>query len=350
MRKNESHEVQKALSYAGFDTMRVVEAEDEFLKRLQGVSDPEKKRKIIGETYLDVAEKWFKKNISKNYADRQMGKLSSNWLLGQGTIYPDTIESGGTKHAQIIKTHHNRIPRLATLIKQGRVIEPLKNLYKDEVRAIGKQLGIAAKLLNRHPFPGPGLGIMTLCSQKNSILPRPKLPKNTQILPIKSTGVQGDERTYAYPMAVWGRENWDNLAKFSTKITNTYKEINRVVKVCWVRKTHPTFRQTPNQYLTKGRLELLREIHTDVTEIIKKAKLYNKIWEFPIILLPIGITDTGQSVVLRPIDSREVMTVTFYRLQKKILNAIIKKIATRKEIDAIFYDVTNKPPATVQWE
>jgi GMP synthase (glutamine-hydrolysing) len=123
-----------------------------------------------------------------------------------------------------------------------------------------------------------------------------------------------------------------------------------VVKVCWVRQTPPFFRQTPNQYLTKTRLGLLREIHMDVAEIIKKAKLYNKIWEFPIILLPIGMSDHGQSIALRPIESREVMTVTFYRLPKKMLNAIIKKIVTHKEIDAIFYDVTNKPPATVQWE
>ncbi len=267
------------------------------------------------------------------------------------------------------------------MIKQGRVIEPLKNFYKDEVRQIGRLLKIPDHLLQRHPYPGPGLGVMTLCSQKNVAIPRLKnLPPNSQILPIKSTGVQGDNRTYAYPLAVWGIDEWNKLERFSTRITNKYREINRVVKVCWmdgwgyranrrVRTScpHPNKQigyvsgcghevrtqqiiHNPNLFLTKNRLDLLRAIHHEVNQIIRADQLYDKIWEFPVILLPIGLSLHGQSVVLRPISSTEAMTVNFYRLPKKTLTKIIRAIAKFPEIEAIFYDITNKPPATIQWE
>ena len=125
MRQNESSQVKNDLEKAGFDNLNIASAEDTFLDRLAGIADPEEKRRIIGETYLDVAESWFEKNVHV---------WNDAWLLGQGTIYPDTIESGGTREADKIKTHHNRIPRIQKMIREGRVIEPLKNFYKDEVR------------------------------------------------------------------------------------------------------------------------------------------------------------------------------------------------------------------------
>ena len=352
MRHNESADVAAALAKAHFDNLHSIPAEDTFLARLRGITDPEQKRMVIGEGYLDVAKKWFKKYLLSSRVPKGGQRT---WLLGQGTIYPDTIESGGTEHADKIKTHHNRIPRIQTMIKQGTVIEPLKNFYKDEVRAIGAALGLPPILLHRHPFPGPGLGVMTLCSPKKLVLPRLKnIPPDAVVLPIQSTGVQGDERTYAFPLAINTSRSrsgfpWEKLTRRATDITNRYRAINRVVITLWRRSTTP-FMPTPHLTLTKDRLDLLRKIHHDVHSVITRAGLYHDIWEFPIILVPIGTTPHGQSVVLRPISSQEAMTVTFYRLKATVLNAIIKKISAYSPVDALFYDITNKPPATIQWE
>ena len=130
--------------------------------------------------------------------------LDGQWMLGQGTIYPDTIESGGTSSgakskADLIKTHHNRVAGIQKLIEEGRVIEPLSSFYKDEVRSIGKQLGISAELLDRHPFPGPGLAIRCLCSAESG---GPVASEAGWILPVLSVGVQGDSRTYRAVLAI----------------------------------------------------------------------------------------------------------------------------------------------------
>ena len=114
--------------------------------------EPEQKRKIIGNTFIEVFEREAKRLGIEGH------------LLGQGTIYPDTIETGGTKRADTIKTHHNRVPVIERMIEQGRVVEPLADLYKVEVRELGEKLGMPHDLIWRHPFPGPGLGVRLLCS------------------------------------------------------------------------------------------------------------------------------------------------------------------------------------------
>ena len=117
--------------------------------------DPKLKRHIIGEQFVKVQERIIE----------ERGLLDGHWILGQGTIYPDTIESGGTAHAATIKTHHNRVPGIQKLMEPGLIVEPLADFYKDEVRAIGRELGLAPQLLDRHPFPGPGLAIRCLCAE-----------------------------------------------------------------------------------------------------------------------------------------------------------------------------------------
>ena len=107
--------------------------------------------------------------------------MDGHWILGQGTIYPDTIESGGTAKADLIKTHHNRVAGIQKLIDEGRIIEPLASFYKDEVRTIGRQLGLAPALLDRHPFPGPGLAIRCLCTTSDAKVE--KLPEGW-LLPV----------------------------------------------------------------------------------------------------------------------------------------------------------------------
>ncbi|HOX51959.1 MAG TPA: glutamine-hydrolyzing GMP synthase, partial [Fibrobacteria bacterium] len=152
MRADESRAVMEFMKAQGFDNLRIADASDLFLGRLAGVWEPERKRKIIGDTFLDVqAEETAK-----------LGLNPDEWLLAQGTIYPDTIESGGTRNAATIKTHHNRVPAILELIEAGKIVEPLAELYKDEVRALGEALGIPHDLVWRHPFPGPGLGVRLL--------------------------------------------------------------------------------------------------------------------------------------------------------------------------------------------
>ena len=146
------------------------------------------------------------------------------WILGQGTIYPDTIESGGTAKADLIKTHHNRVAGIQKLIDEGRIIEPLSSFYKDEVRAIGRQLGLAPALLDRHPFPGPGLAIRCLCSETGWCTE--KLPEGW-LLPVAAVGVQGDSRTYRATLAV---DEFPGIAKRKrARLINRMERINRVV-------------------------------------------------------------------------------------------------------------------------
>ena len=134
--------------------LSIEQAEEQFLTALAGATEPERKRHIIGEEFVKVQERIIE---ARHIAEE-------DWILGQGTIYPDTIESGGTAKASLIKTHHNRVAGIQKLIECGRIVEPLKSFYKDEVREVGRELGLASELLDRHPFPGPGLAIRCLCS------------------------------------------------------------------------------------------------------------------------------------------------------------------------------------------
>ena len=194
------NEVQSVLSYMrdiSFETMYIVDAADDFFASLSDIIDPEEKRKRIGKLFVDIVQ-------------QEVGPmgLDSGWLLVQGTIYPDRIESGATKRAERIKTHHNRVPEIDNLIKKNRVIEPLRDLYKHEVRELGAFLDLPAKILDRHPFPGPGLAVRVICSAGNEDpvtgehqheLLREYLSPfgcDGMVLPVRSVGVQGDARTY----------------------------------------------------------------------------------------------------------------------------------------------------------
>ena len=224
-----------------------VDAEERFLNGLAGVSDPEKKRKIIGGLFVDIFEEQ-----SKLIVD-------ANWLA-QGTIYPDVIESAGAKtgKAHNIKSHHN-VGGLPEYMKL-KLLEPLRELFKDEVRAIGEELGLPRQMVWRHPFPGPGLGVRILGEVKKEyceILRRAdaiyieelynsghydKISQAFAVfLPVKSVGVMGDGRTYEYVVALravetkdfmtagWYPMPYEDLARISGRIINEVKGINRVV-------------------------------------------------------------------------------------------------------------------------
>jgi GMP synthase (glutamine-hydrolysing) len=354
MREGESERIKKRFEEIGADNIDFVDAEKTFFKKLERIFDPEEKRKIIGQTFLDIKDDLIDK----------IGLNSEEWLLGQGTIYPDTIESGDSKNSQTIKTHHNRVDAIAKMIKEGLVIEPIVDLYKDEVRKLGKLLGLPDELVNRHPFPGPGLAIRCLCWEEDlgedfEVVKKQIAPKvtekvggdNFEILSVKSVGVQGDGRTYAHPLVVWGEEDWEKLDEISLSVTNSMKEINRVVLLCGSRDEKKVFK-TPSRdlWLTSERIKILREIDGIVNETIREENIYDQIDQFPVVLLPVCDDKGRESIVLRPINTRDFMTLSFYQMERSVLEKITGQIIKTGKVAHVFYDITNKPPGTTEWE
>ena len=355
MRRGESAEIAAGFRQAGLHNFTAVDASDVFYKNLEQVYEPEAKRNIIGQTFLDVK-------------DEQIAKLNLNsdeWLLGQGTIYPDIIESSGSQNAQKIKTHHNRVDAIKRMVEQGLVVEPLIDFYKFEVRQIGRLLNLPPNLINRHPFPGPGLAIRCLCRQhsavadvaaiqnKADVLFAQKYPRLRQrALSLKSVGVQGDNRTYAHPLAVWGEADWEKLDALASQVTNTIKDVNRVVLLLNPPAEPSAIFKLPacDVYVSRERINLLRQIDDMVISIIRQNGIYDNIWQFPSVLIPIVDEQSREAIVLRPFNSRDVMTATFYRMDKKILSQIVQEILATGKISYVFYDVTNKPPGTTEWE
>ena len=245
LRKNEGDEVEEIFTkYYDLNFVRV-NAKDRFLDKLAGVTDPEKKRKIIGEEFIRVFEEEAK-------------KLGTIDFLVQGTIYPDVIESGLGKSA-VIKSHHN-VGGLPEHVDFKEIVEPLRSLFKDEVRKTGLELGIPEKLVYRQPFPGPGLAIriigditedkLNILKDADSIfreeIANANLHRNINqyfavLTNLKSVGVMGDERTYDYTVAlravettdfmtgVWSKIPYEVLEKVSSRIVNEVKHVNRVV-------------------------------------------------------------------------------------------------------------------------
>ncbi len=247
LRKDEARQVME--QYADHFKMKVihVDAKDEFLQALKGVEDPEEKRKIIGKTFIEVF-------------NREASKIKNARFLAQGTIYPDVIESKSAKGgpSATIKSHHNvgGLPEEMHL----ELLEPLRELFKDEVRRVGLKLGIPREMIMRHPFPGPGLAIRILgevTPEKVNILQQADaifidaLKKHglydqvgqafAVLLPVKSVGVMGDQRTYEYTLVLrsadttdfmtarWSRLPYAFLEEVSSEIINKVKGINRVV-------------------------------------------------------------------------------------------------------------------------
>ena len=238
--------------------IQIIDAKNEFLDSLKGVIDPEEKRKKIGKAFIDVFEKIAKKSRAK--------------LLVQGTIYPDVIESAGTKHSQVIKSHHNvgALPKNMNLA----LIEPLRNFYKDEVRAIGKILGLPDEIINRQPFPGPGLAVRII----------------------------GD--------------------------------------------------------VTEEKLEILRKADKVIQEEIKKTDLEKSLWQIFAVFTGIKTTGVrgderayGETIAIRAIEAKDAMSANFAKLPYELLERISSRIVNEiREVNRVVYDITNKPPATMEWE
>lgn len=265
MRKAESEEVMRNLKALGARHLHMVEAEAEFLSALAGKDSPEEKRKIIGDLFVKIEE-------------REIGRLGiPEAFLVQGTLYTDLIESGKGvgKKAQVIKSHHNvRSPLIEKKRAAGLVIEPLDRLYKDEVRALGRLIGVSEDVVRRHPFPGPGLAVRIL----------------------------GE--------------------------------------------------------VTREKCDLLREADAIYIAELKRRGLYDRIWQAFAVLLPVhsvGVAGDerryGSVLALRAVESHDGMTADVYPFESSDLLAISSAITNRVPgIGRVVYDISSKPPATIEWE
>ena len=333
MREGETEFVRENFASLGARAFAVEDAAEQFLSSLATAVNPEDKRHIIGEEFVRVQQRILE---SEHFLD-------GHWILGQGTIYPDTIESGGTAKADLIKTHHNRVAGIQKLIDEGRIIEPLASFYKDEVRAIGRQLGLAPALLDRHPFPGPGLAIRCLCTTSQAHVE--KLPEGW-LLPVQTVGVQGDSRTYRAVLAIDG---FPDSQEESSSLINKMDRINRVVAEVWTAGKLGNMQAVPG-FLTAERLEKLRRADAIVRRLTHASGFDQAVWQFPVVLMPLGTPERPDSVVLRPIDSVDGMTASVVRMPKDLLAEIVRELSAIPGVAGVFYDLTNKPPATIEWE
>jgi GMP synthase (glutamine-hydrolysing) len=331
MREGETDFVSQNFERFAAGTVSIERAEDRFLGALAGVRDPEQKRRIIGEEFVRVQENIIE---SGHFAE-------GDWILGQGTIYPDTIESGGTQNASLIKTHHNRVEGIQRLIESGRVVEPLSSFYKDEVREIGQELGLPAELLHRHPFPGPGLAIRCLCSEGDHPLAR---TPDGWMVPLRSVGVQGDERSYRPVLAI---ERTDLAA--ATDLINRIAGINRVISLVDSRDSLASL-AVCDSTLDPVRLARLRAADAVVRHLSSESGFDRQVWQFPVVLIPLGTAARPDSVVLRPIDSVDGMTARSVLMDASLLDAMSRELLFLDGVCAVFYDLTHKPPATIEWE
>jgi GMP synthase (glutamine-hydrolysing) len=333
MREGETEFVKASFDKLGAKSFAVADARDLFLSALGGITDPEGKRHVIGEKFVEVQQKILE---SEHYLD---GK----WILGQGTIYPDTIESGGSAKADLIKTHHNRVAGIQKLIDEGRIIEPLSSFYKDEVREIGKQLGIPQNLLDRHPFPGPGLAIRCLCTETSGA---PQQVEEGWVVPVHSVGVQGDSRTYRPVLAL---DAFPASEEEAAALINRRAEVNRIVVTVQLKTPVSELAVRP-AHLTAARLDRLRRADAIVRGLSHESGFDHSVWQFPVVLIPLGTAERPDSVVLRPIDSVDGMTARAVRMPAELLEKIAEELLRVEGVAGVFYDLTNKPPATIEWE
>jgi len=258
MRENEPEFVRNTFKRFGINLV-LVEAQKRFLKKIRGVADPERKRKIIGEEFIRVFEK-------------AAQKVGADYFI-QGTIYPDRIESGFRKFSDKIKTHHN-VAGLPLKIEFKAIVEPLRDLYKDEVRKVAKMLKLPKKIINRQPFPGPGLAVR----------------------------VMGE--------------------------------------------------------VTQKKINIARKADKIVTEEIEKAGLNEGLWQYFAVLTSTKSTGVkgdsrayGYTIAIRAVESREAMTAGFAKISYDTLETISTRVTNEiPQVTRVVYDVTHKPPATIEWE
>lgn len=369
MRKNESALVEKALGVLGLN-LKVIDAEQTFLnatteingkrtKKLSETTNPEEKRKIIGDTFIKVAQQ----------AIEDLGLSADEVILAQGTLRPDLIESASasaSKSADKIKTHHNDTFLVRQLRDQGKVIEPLSEYHKDEVRALGAELGLPDELIWRQPFPGPGLAIRVLCADDayvaddfeatQQLLQRfSTKDASLQLMPIKTVGVQGDGRTYSYLAGISGKADWPTLLQLARAIPKTLHNVNRIAYFFGesFKDFQPTITPT---YITRESVAQLRAADAIVNELLLKHDLIKSISQVPVTLFPVDFGVKGNRCIgIRTFITNDFMTgvpaLPGEEMPEPVLQEMVKRILKEVPgISRVCYDLTSKPPGTTEWE
>ncbi len=376
MRHEESESVCKALKNLGLSHLTHLKAESIFLEAvtdmdgrqigpLKSVTNPEEKRRLIGDTFFKLTQQ----------AILEMKLDLDKTFIAQGTLRPDLIESGNLGVSEIahkIKTHHNDVPLIQEQREKGLIIEPNRDWHKDEVRKIGLLLGLPEDIVNRQPFPGPGLAIRTLCTsqpylQDDFVILNLMIQEQAHlygfqgnVLPVQSVGVQGDYRSYSYLAVLSGKpdcQDWETLKRLATGIPNQYHQINRVAFVLAQRETLPEMIQhvTPT-YLSSETLSLLRQMDFTVTEAFRKAGILKPISQLLSVLVPVDCHGQGRySLAIRAVMTSDYMTARPARLGEEIPWDVMTPLSQTlleqfPPLDWIMYDLTSKPPATVEWE
>ncbi|MBW2263405.1 MAG: glutamine-hydrolyzing GMP synthase [Deltaproteobacteria bacterium] len=351
MRKDESRLVIEELRRVGMgESLHFRDASDTFLAALDGLTDPEQKRRAIGETFIEVFEQ----------EARSLGL--EDMLLGQGTIYPDTVETGGTKRADTIKTHHNRVGIIQDMISEGRVVEPIAELYKVEVRELGEKLGLDPRIVWRHPFPGPGLGVRLLCSDGTpapghdpaahqptiDAIARPHGVAGV-VLPLRSVGVKADLRAYEQPVMLWGDASFETVERVAARI---YKEISGVNRCVWDLSGKGVTSAEPLEALaTRSRFDLLRQADDIVMRALERHDMMRTVWQCPTVLVPLCLDGQGEElIVIRPVLSERAMTARPAELPRRLIDEIGPELLALPGVTGLALDVTTKPPGTIEWE
>ncbi|XP_011853459.1 PREDICTED: GMP synthase [glutamine-hydrolyzing] [Mandrillus leucophaeus] len=392
MRKRESQSVEEALKKLGI--------------QVKGIEEPQKSVDI--QIILQTG-----KLIVGEIANEVIGEMNlkpEEVFLAQGTLRPDLIESASlvaSGKAELIKTHHNDTELIRKLREEGKVIEPLKDFHKDEVRILGRELGLPEELVSRHPFPGPGLAIRVICAEEpyickdfpetNNILkivadfsasvkkPHTLLQRvkactteedqeklmqitslhslNAFLLPIKTVGVQGDCRSYSYVCGISSKDepDWESLIFLARLIPRMCHNVNRVVYTFGPPVKEPPTDVTPT-FLTTGVLSTLRQADFEAHNILRESGYAGKISQMPVILTPLHFDrdplqkqpSCQRSVVIRTFITSDFMTGIPATPGNEIPVEVVLKMVTEIKkipgISRIMYDLTSKPPGTTEWE
>lgn len=372
MRKNESDLVCENLKALGLKNLIREDAEPVFFNSVIEVNgkkigplttlvDPEAKRNLIGEVFIQV--------VRKTAESLQLDFDRTYWA--QGTLRPDLIESGNpdvSSHAHKIKTHHNDVDIVRKAREKGLVVETNWDWHKDEVRQVARALGIDESIASRQPFPGPGLAVRLMCNdgtsivtpdqtnQFNQLMQKIGAGNEGQLVPIKTVGVQGDCRSFRYLAVASGRGmelDWDKLYHIGRTLPNQVDFINRVAYCLNKVKLEGPIHTYP-MYINHENVALLQE----VDDLVVKKLNRKPISQVFAVLLPMGVgasTPKKYSVAIRTFVTNDFMTGRPAFIGEDITRECLAELVAEienglPEIDLILYDVTSKPPATVEWQ
>lgn len=358
MRKNESSTIAAAFGRIGFDKLITIQATDYFVNtpvkeggqeypNIFHVIDPELRRRVIGQCFLEVAERQI----------RSLDLDRDDVILAQGTLRPDLIESGNpgvSKFAHTIKTHHNDVPLIRALRDEGKVVETNSDWHKDEVRQVAKMLGLPDSIAYRQPFPGPGLSVRminAMTTEPVTMLEELAPGYHVYATALQAVGVQGDERSYRSvvvlaPAAARSDYDWSAMLNIARKFTNINTRFNRMI--------------VPLSSVDVSKLQVVAKVHDlasvdllrEVDDYFMRSIAGSKVSQALAVLVPLSCDRQKYSIVIRMVRTNDFMTGNAavpsedFENWREVADGIVRSF---EQIDGVFYDLTGKPPATVEW-